>query len=305
MSTITTTNFEAGEITDRAATNTKFSAVATATGSINEDNVRSEGIDKRQLAAHAYSTGRMEPLVHLDITDNLSGGAIADTAYNGQTGQAKFDLTGGSDLLLDFTSLAGGYLAVATGDLIRIHYTIYFKQHSDDTYTSPGEAHGSSSNGNPADGIGLVVFPTWKLTGGGAHAMLPNEVDLVTGFGPSAGVTFNGTTAKTDSISFVSLEGGNDTIKTNLSFPERMVHGTWNYIADQAYTVYELRLSARGPMVYQAGTAAGNPRQLYAPTWGADRYKSSIMDIPSRAAKTFDLTFSNGQLGIMVMRGDS
>ena len=298
MSTISTTNFEAGETTDRTDANNKFSAVATATGSINEENVRSEGIDQRQLATHAYSTGRMEPLVHIDITDNLSGGAIVDTAYNGQTGQAKFDLTGGSDLLLDFTSLTGGYLAVAAGDLIRIHYTIYFKQHSDDTYTSAGEDHGSA-DGCPADGIGLVVFPTWKLTGGGSHEMLPNEVDLVTGFGPSAGVTFNNTTAKTDSISFISLEGGNDTNGPDYDYPERMVHGTWNYIADQAYTVYELRLSARGPMVYQGD------RQLYVPTWGADRYASGYMDIPSRAAKTFDLTISNGQLGIIVMRGDS
>ena len=45
MSTISTTNFEAGETTNRTDANNKFSAVATATGSINEENVRSEGID--------------------------------------------------------------------------------------------------------------------------------------------------------------------------------------------------------------------------------------------------------------------
>ena len=306
MSTITTTNFEAGDTTDRAATNTKFSTVQTATGSINEENVRSEGIDKRQFAPH-YSdlTGRMEPLVYIDTTNNLNSGAIVDTTYANKTGQAKFELNGGAnpDLVISFTGLPGGHLAIASGDLIRIHYSIYLSQHDDDEYTSPGKAHAAAA-GNPADGIGLVIFPTWKLTGGGAHEMLPNEVNLINNFGPSAGVTFDNNTAKTDSISFISMEGGSLTSVAHYHHCERMVHGTWNHIATQAYTVYELRLYGRGPMVYQAGVAAGNPRQLYVPAWGADRYKAAIMNIPAAGAD-FDFTLSNGQLGIMVMRGES
>ena len=299
MSTISTTNFEAGETTDRAATNTKFSAVATATASINEDNVRSEGVDKRQLAAHAYSTGRMEPLVHIDVANNLNSGAIVDTTYPGQNGTQKFELDGlvpNPALVLSLTGLAGGHLAIATGDLIRIHYTIYLKSHSDGEYASCGQ-NISGNGGNPADGIGLVIFPTWKLTGGGAHEMLPNEVNLFNDFGPAAGVTFNNTTAKTDSISFISMEGAADAAAKGGDCV-RMVHGSWNYIADQAYTVYELKLYGRGPMVYQGD------RQLYVPTWGADRYHPDYMRIPFAGA-TFDFTMSNGQLSIMVMRGDS
>jgi hypothetical protein len=303
MSTISTTNFEAGETTDRTDANNKFSAVGTATGSINEENVRSEGIDKRQLVGHAYSTGRMEPLVYINSTNNLNSGAVVNTTYTGQDGTQKFELNGGAnpDLVIDFTGLPGGYLAIAAGDLIRIHYSIYLQSHSDVNFASCGQS-GSSLNGNPADGIGLVIFPTWKLTGAGAHEMLPDEVNLINNFGPSAGVTFNNTTAKVDSISFVSMEGGHPTSAPRTEQTERMVHGTWNYIADQAYTVYELRLYGRGPMVYQSD-GAGN-RQLYVPTWAAGRYASNAMDIPG-SGTTFDFTTSQGQLGIIVMRGDS
>lgn len=308
MGTINTTNFEAGETTDRTDANNKFSAVATATGDINEENVRSEGIDKRQLTGHAYSSGRMKPLVYIDVENNLNSGAIANTTYAGQNGTQKFELNGGTpgpgpnpDLVVDFTGLAGGHLAIETGDLIRIHYSIYLKSHSDGSFTSCGGDAGNK-DGNPADGIGLVIFPTWKLTGGGAHEMLPNEVNLINNFGPSAGVTFNNTTAKTDSISFISMEGANPTIATSYFETERMVHGTWNFVADQAYTVYELRLYGRGPMVYQSD-GAGN-RQLYVPTWNAGRYAGTAMAIPGVGA-TFDFTMSQGQLGIIVMRGDS
>lgn len=302
MSTISTTNFEAGETTDLTDANNKFSAVGTATGSINEENVRSEGIDKRQLVTHAYSIGRMEPLVYISSTNNLNSGAVVNTTYTGQDGTQKFELNGGAnpDLVIDFTSLPGGYLAIAEGDLIRIHYSIYLQSHSDAFFTSCGD-DGNNLNGNPADGIGLVIFPTWRLTGAGAHEMLPDEVNLINNFGPSAGVTFNNTTAKVDSISFVSMEGADPTSPLG-SDTERMVHGTWNYIADQAYTVYELRLYGRGPMVYQSDGAFN--RQLYVPTWAAGRYASNAMAIPF-SGTTFDFTTSQGQLGIIVMRGDS
>jgi len=301
MSKISTANFEAGETTNRTDANNKFSAVATATGSINEENVRSEGIDKRQLAVRNSVIGRTEPLVYINATDNLNSGAIVDTTYAGQNGTQKFELNGSAnpDLVIDLTGLPGGYLSISSGDLIRIHYSIYFKSHNDtagSAFTSCGE-EGSGKEGNPADGIGLVIFPTWKLSGGGAHEMFPNEVNLVNNFGPSAGVTFDNNTAKTDSISFVSMEGAAASALRG-GETERMVHGTWSHVATQSYTVYELRLYGRGPMVYQGD------RQLYVPTWGSDRYHTDYMDVPV-SGTTFDFTMSNGQLGIMVMRGDS
>ena len=192
--------------------------------------------------------------------------------------------------------MAGGHLAIATGDLIRIHYTIYLKEHNDTEFASCG-IELAASPGNPADGVGLVVFPTWKLTGGGAHEMLPNEVNLIPNVVGNTGFTVDNNTNKADSISFISMEGG------GYQLPDRdcvrMVHGSWSYIADQAYTVYELKLYGRGPMVYQGD------RQLYVPVFGADRYGPTYMKIPFAGGSTFDFTMSNGQIGIMVMRGDS
>lgn len=299
MAKITTTNFEAGEVTDRAATNTKFSAVQTATQTINEENVRSEGIDKRQLAAHAHSSGRMEPIVHFDVANNLNSGAIVPSTYPPQNGSQEFELNGGvnPDLVIDFTGLPPGHLAIASGDLIRIHYSIYLASQSDGNFFSAGDED-AAKDGNPADGIGLVVFPTWKLTGGGAHQVLPNELDLMNNYGPGAGQTFNNTNARTESMSFISMEGTHPGGSRTGVACERLVHGTWNHVATQAYTVFELRLYGRGPMVYQGD------RELYAPTWGADRYHPDYMRIPW-AGSTFDFTMSNGQLGIIVMRGDS
>jgi hypothetical protein len=310
MAKITTTNVEAGDATSVAATNAGFTAVqtATATGALNEENVRSEGIDRRQLALHSGtgSTGRMEPLVYMQMEDNLNSGAIVDTVYTGQNGTQEFAVNGPPDLLLNFTGLPGGYLAISTGDLIRIHYTIYLKSHTDTTYTSAGSDNAADPNrqNNPADGIGLLFFPTWQLTGGGAMQVLPNEEDLLTNFGPGAGVTIDNTTSRTDAVSFVSLEGtgtggGASRFGGNTT---RMVHGTWSHVATTNYTVYGIRLYGRGPMVYQ-GDGSGN-RQLYVPTWAAGRYATAYLDIP-QSGSTFNFTLSNGQLGIVVMRGDS
>ena len=70
MSKIINDNFIAGETVSLADTNAKFSDIETATATINEQNVRSEGVDRRTLKAHTYSTGRMEPLVYMDYFSN-------------------------------------------------------------------------------------------------------------------------------------------------------------------------------------------------------------------------------------------
>ena len=49
MSKISNSNVLIGDRADSAATNAKFSDVATATSSIDADNVRYEGIDNTQL----------------------------------------------------------------------------------------------------------------------------------------------------------------------------------------------------------------------------------------------------------------
>lgn len=290
MSTISTTNFEAGETTNRTDANNKFSAVATATGSINEENVRSEGIDRRTLATVA--SGRTEPIVFIDYDDRNNSAA---TTHAAQTGASSVVL---SNVALDMTSSP---VTVKAGDLIRIHYTAMLTSINDGAYATFGAAgnDGGSRASNPADAIGVVFFPTWQLSSGGAFSALTNEANWLSSLTAPAGITINNTTAKSDSIAFCSMEG---VLDTNC-FPNRQVHGCWNYKHTGAdITLYQIQLNMRGPMVYQY---TGGNRVFYAPTWNALRYEVTCMDIPASPATNFSIVVGNAQLSLTVMRGDS
>jgi len=290
MSTISTTNFEAGETTNRTDANNKFSAVATATGSINEENVRSEGIDRRTLTTVA--NGRTEPIVFIDYDDRNNSAA---TTHAAQTGESSVVL---SNVALDMTSSP---VTVKAGDLIRIHYTAMLTSINDGAYATFGAAgnNGGSRSSNPADAIGVVFFPTWQLSSGGAFSALTNEANWLSSLTAPAGITINNTTAKSDSIAFCSMEG---VLDTNC-FPNRQVHGCWNYKHTGAdITLYQIQLNMRGPMVYQY---TGGNRVFYAPTWNALRYEVTCMDIPASPATNFSIVVGNAQLSLTVMRGDS
>lgn len=300
MSTLTTTNFEAGDTTDVAATNTKFTAVANATAAINEENVRSEGIDRRQLADHDYSAGRMEPVVYTDYTTNCIS-AITSNAYTLKDGTDAFYISHGDGLHLDWNALDDGGVVVKAGDLVRIHFDIFLSQINDPGYATNGPAGplGSGKDNNRADAIGILFFPVWKINGG-AFTQLANEADLDASLVAPASIPFNNTAnTKVDSIAFCSMEGYLDTN----CFPARSVHGTWNYIHSGAdITINEIKLYCRGPMVYQW---TGGSRVFHAPVWGTGRYGNPYLDIPASGIANFSITLSNGHLGSMIMRGDS
>lgn len=306
MSTISTTNFEAGETTNRTDTNNKFSAVQTATGSINEDNTRSEGVDKRQLAAHAYSTGRMEPIVYVDYTTNCTS-AITSNTYTNEDGTDAFYISHGDGLHLNWTGPGvgpDGGIVVKAGDLVRIHFDIFLSKINDAGYASngpAGPATGSRTNNRP-DAIGILFFPLWRINGG-AFTQLANEADLDASLTAPASITFNNVAnTKVDSVAFCSMEGYLDTD----CYPARTVHGTWNYVHTGAdITINEIKLYCRGPMVYQWDAGGGGSRVFHAPVWGAGRYANNYLDIPAAGGTNFDITLSNGHLGAVIMRGDS
>jgi hypothetical protein len=303
MSTISTTNFEAGETTNRTDTNNKFSAVQTATGSINEGNTRSEGIDKRQLAAHSYSTGRMEPVVWVDYTTNCTS-SITSGVYSNQDGTDAFYISHGDGLHLNWTGPGvgpDGGVVVKAGDLVRIHFDIFLSQINDPGYASNGPAGptGAGRVNNRPDGIGILFFPLWKINGG-SFTQLANEADLDASLTAPASISFNNTAnTKVDSVAFCSMEGY---LQTNC-FPARTVHGTWNYIHTGAdITINEIKLYCRGPMVYQW---TGGSRVFHAPVWGTGRYANGYLDIPAAGGTNFNISLSNGHLGAVIMRGDS
>lgn len=293
MAKLTTTNFEAGEVTDRAATNTKFSAVQTATQTINEENVRSEGIDRRTL-----STSRSEPLVYFAYDDR---DATAVTSHTGQTGESHVVL---SNVAIN----TGGSPPVVTdGDLVRIHFTAFLKEIDDANYATFGAAGNSAGSRtfNPADAIGIVFFPTWQLSGGGAFVPLTNEASWTASLTAPANILIDNSSNKSDSIAFCSMEGfllGGD------CDARRQVHGCWNYKHTGAnITIHQMQLNFRGPMVYQWESGGGGSRAFHAPQWGAGRYASNCLDIPSAptSAGEFIVVIENAQLSLMIMRGDS
>lgn len=308
MSTISTTNFEAGETTNRTDANNKFSAVATATGSINEDNVRSEGIDQRQLAPHVYPGGRLEPIVYADYTTNCASSITSNTyTDSGSTptdGTGAFYISHGDGLHLNWTALSGGGVVVKAGDLIRIHFDIFLEKINDPGYASNGPA-GPKAGGrlnNRPDPIGILFFPLWKINGAASFTNLTNEADLDNTITAPAGIPFNNTAnTKVDSVAFCSMEGYLDTD----CFPVRTVHGSWNYVHTGAdITINEIKLYARGPVVYQFDSTSST-RVFHAPVWGTGRYANNYLDIPASGASNFNITLGNGHLGAVIMRGDS
>ena len=294
MAKLTTTNVDAGDTTGAVATNNAFIAVETATaaGAVNEDNVRSEGIDRRTLAS--FASGRREPIVFVEYDDRDNAAA---TTHASQTGVGHIVLT---NVALDMTAAP---VTVTAGDLVRIHYTAFLTLIDDGQYATFGAAGNSGGLNrpfNPADAIGIVFFPTWQLSGGGAFTQLTNEADWDAALVAPAGITINNTTAKSDSIAFCSMEGYLD---TGDCIAARQVHGCWNYKHTGGdITLHQIQLNFRGPMVYQY---TGGNRVFYAPVWNTGRYEVTCMDIPQSPDTTFSVTIGNAQLSLMVMRGDS
>jgi hypothetical protein len=292
MAKLTTTNFEAGEPTNRTATNTKFSAVQTATQTINEENVRSEAIDRRQL-----QSPRQEPIVYVAYDDRAPAAA---TTHAAQTGATHVELSN-----VAINPVAPQPIVTA-GDLVRIHFTAFLHNIDDPDYATYGAAGTAATSGvNPADAIGVVFFPTWQLSGGGALVPLPNEASWTASLVAPANITIDSSNNKSDSIAFCSMEGaplggGCQSL--------RQVHGCWNYKHTGAsITIHGLRLNFRGPMAYRWDPAGAGSRVFHAPVWGTGQYGNLIMDIPGTptVAGQFVIQISNAQLSLMIMRGDS
>jgi len=112
-----------------ADVNAKFSAIATATTSINKDNVRSEGIDIRHLqstspimkaAAYAYNKWD-DGTTNTFMIGTGAGGSIEDNTVNGRGAYFLNWSQGGgaSRLIWDVPP----YLVLNKGDVLRFHYS--------------------------------------------------------------------------------------------------------------------------------------------------------------------------------------
>ena len=294
MSKVINNNFTPGAVISRTDANAKFTDIQTATGSINEENVRSEGVDRRTLATHAYSSGRMEPLVYMDYFSN--GVASSPGAYNNQDGTAAFPLLNGSPTELDWTSVTGGGVTMTAGDLLRIHFTVFFTKHDDPGFEPAGPA--SSDPYNQSQSVGLVFFPVWDI--GSGYSQITNQVDLTNTVTAPYSFTIDGSTNRTDGLAWVSLEGVSS---GGFMFTNRQVHGMLCYKHTGAdIKIEKLKIYGRGPVVYEK---IGANRAIHVPQWGIDLYANTCLDIPTTGATEFDIYIAAYQMSATILRGTS
>ena len=282
MATISNTNVgPAGQVISSTTVNAKFTDVATATATLDVNNVRSEGVDRRTLAA-----SRTEPLAHMSYT-NVTG----TQAYTSNTGEAPFSIThgGGSGLLLtpNFTLKAG--------DLLRINFTIRLESHDNNNYV-PIVSQTTNPPLGPTLSTGLLFFPVWETASSGSFTVLPNQAVMNNTVSAPALIPFNDANLKTDSAAWCSMEGiesGANRVCKNT------VHGAFYYKHTTSdLLVNRIKLNGRGPVAYEwdAGTSA---KVIRVPDWGAGPYSSNGWPT------SWTLVLGAGQLSMMVIRGDS
>ena len=276
MGTISNSNVgPAGQVISTTTVNAKFTDVATATGTIDANNVRSEGVDRRTLAA-----SRTEPIVKFDYDDNGTGPAVT---YTGQTGRVPFEVL---ILILDWTAAP---VVMKAGDLLRINFTVRLDTHNDPNYLANFVTADSS------DSVGVIFYPVWDI--GSGWAVLPNQATINSTYvGGTPYIPINSTDKRTDSVAWCSMEGIHGTpIQT-----DRTIHGSC-YILHSGgdETIEKIRINGRGPVAFhQRGGAAS----IEMNDWTIDPY---AVPFGFNAAQPMTFTVGYGQLSAIIMRGDS
>lgn len=306
MSTITNSNVLVGDVVSSSVIDSKFSDVATATSSIDEKNVRYEGLDSVNMTSNFIVVRR--GYIDNEVTDATAGVAYSALKAGGaNSGVQAVDHVGSTasstGLLLDFSSMP---LSVQEGDLLRIWHSCHLYKHEN------GNMISSYSSGPPASYIvspaAMVTFPgiarssTFGKTGGsltgweafpGWDTAWMNSTDS-----GSQLKMVNGPTSSSGSRSYglaqYPLHG------TKISSSEMRVRytggSTLNYIhKGSPMLVYGLRVFMYGSVIYNSIAPASS---------GAASY-SFISASSASAANFANYYISHGHIGFMQMRGGS
>lgn len=253
-----------------ADVNTKFSAIANATALLNQENVRSEGIDIRQLSTTSpimkeaiYAENAMNGLYYNFTIGTGAGGnwkpAIPRPAYHLSYGNAG----SASDLFYGDASP----LIVNQGDLVRFHYNFNMYEIVLDAVA----ANWPIDTG--VDRLGMIFFPIYWDTPTTtpntiANAkVFPNRIDwysmdfnnptaIPQSDPPSAG-GFASERLLDDGICFHEL--GAETPTNKSSRPIRRLHGCLNYIHESAtpLTIYQLGVATTPIVSFRHYTSGG------------------------------------------------
>ena len=156
MSKISNSNVLTGDAASASATNTKFSDVATATSSIDANNVRYEGVDNIQLKDNYLVVRR--GYVDNEVTNATAGVAYTTVKDGGfASGVQAINHVGSTaastGLLLDFRS---NPLTLKDGDLLRIWHSCHLYKHEYGDFIKVG-------GGGYSGGIKPYVFTTFPM----------------------------------------------------------------------------------------------------------------------------------------------
>lgn len=306
MSTITNANVLVGETASSSGTDTKFSDVATATSSIDERNVRYEGLDSVNMTSNFVVVRR--GYIDNEVTNATAGIAYsalkAGGANSGVQAVDHVDTTASSTgLLLDFSSFP---LTLKDGDLLRIWHSCHLYKHENGNMISgyssgppasyivspvvmttfPGIARGPVFGKTGGSLTGWEVFPGWD-TAWMNSTDSGSQIKLV-----------NGPASSTNSRSYGLAQYPHH--GTKISSSEMRVRytggSTLNYLHQGSDTlVYGIRVFMYGPVIYNPITPASS---------GAASY-SFASSTTGAAASVANYYISHGHIGFMQMRGGS
>ena len=310
MSKISNSNVLTGDTASSSATNTKFSDVATATSSIDANNVRYEGVDNIQLKDNYLVVRR--GYVDNEVTDATAG--VAYSALNngavdsglqavGHVGSTKYS----TGMLLDFSS---DPLVLKDGDLLRIWHSCHLFNHEygqmlsigTGAYTggldkhvfttfpmwSIGPTFSKTASASAPSGTGFEPFPGWNTEWTSTMSGSPSSPIQIQQPGMS-GSSYN---SLTYGLALYPLHG------VSISSSEMRVRytggSTLNYLHQGSnLTVYGIRIFTLGPVYYDRYTSGST-------TYLAFKEASTAI-----ASAFNNVYFSMGHIGFMQMRGGS
>lgn len=275
MSRIVNTNFgPAGTTTAAANANTKFTDVATATGAIDESNVRHEGIDRRNLADN-FIMVRSAYVDNGNLGEEFTYSLSNSHAESQPVNHAGSPPAAGTGLLVN---LSASPVVLKAGDLLRIHHSCMVSSH-------------------PADGLDtgvekffMATYPEWDITSAALTGFVPmGNLDPAIA---SDGLGYTVVDLESRSSAGVALYPMNGVRVTSPS--TRLVTNRSGFACLQYkhtgadVTVYGVRINVVGPYRYIQNTTGSTFR-----AWATQ----------TTAATITSFRMTRGHMSLMQMRG--
>jgi len=171
MSKITNDSFQ-GSYNSTIVTadmNTKFSDVQTATAALRSENIRDEGIDRRNITG-AINIKDVE-YEYSNAPNTLYTLYTRDDRTSGQDSIKLLDETGsGGSEFLDF-GWSGAGVVITNTDVLRLHFSFAYTQN--DLVYSPLRDDATTS------GYCFIIFPAYQAPGSADWLVFPNRCDFL------------------------------------------------------------------------------------------------------------------------------